>query len=57
LFEQALELVLWKVVDMNMEVIDINMDVAAKMVEVKLDWGSAEMWLDPESGKRLRIHG
>jgi hypothetical protein len=50
-FEQALELVaLWKVVDMNM-------DVAAKKVEVRLDWGGADMWLDPESGKRLYIHG
>lgn len=59
-FEQALELVaLWKVVDMNTEVVDMNMnmDVAAKKVEVKLDWGSAETWLDPESGKRLHIHG
>jgi len=42
-FEQALELIApWKVVD-------VNMDVAAKKVEVKLDWGSAEMWFDPES--------
>ena len=57
-FEQALELVaLWKVVDINMEVVDMNMDVAAKKVEVRLDWGSADMWLDPESGKRLHIHG
>jgi hypothetical protein len=30
-------------------VVDVNMDVAAKKVEVKLDWGSAEMWFDPES--------
>ena len=50
-FEQALELVPpWKVVE-------VNMDVAAKKVEVKLDCGSAEMWLDPQSGQRLHIHG
>ena len=50
-FEQALELVApWKVVD-------VNMDVAAKRVEVKVDCGSAEMWLDPQSGQRLHIHG
>ena len=50
-FEQALELVApWKVVD-------VNMDLAAKRVEVKVDCGSAEMWVDPQSGKRLHIHG
>src|SRR6202140_4883094 len=50
-FEQALELVApWKVVD-------VNMDLAAKKVEVKVDCGSAEMWLDPQSGQRLHIHG
>ena len=50
-FEQALELVApWKVVD-------VNMDVAAKKVEVKVDCGSDQMWLDPQSGKRLHIHG
>ena len=50
-FEQALELVApWKVVE-------VNMDVAAKRVEIKVDCGSAEMWLDPQSGKRLHIHG
>ena len=43
-FEQALELVApWKVVE-------VNMDVAAKRVEIKVDCGSAEMWLDPQSG-------
>jgi hypothetical protein len=46
-FEQALELIApWKVVD-------VNMDVAAKKVEVKVDCGSDQMWLDPESGKRI----
>ena len=50
-FEQALELVApWKVVD-------VNMDLAAKRVEVKVDCGSAEMWVDPQSGQRLHIHG
>jgi len=50
-FEQALELIApWKVVD-------VNMDVAAKKVEVKVDCGSDQMWLDPQSGKRLHIHG
>src|SRR6202035_4499454 len=50
-FEQALELVApWKVVD-------VNMDVTAKKVEIKVDCGSAEMWLDPQSGQRLHIHG
>src|ERR1700747_161195 len=50
-FEQALELVApWKVVD-------VNMDLAAKKVEVNVDCGSAEMWLDPQSGQRLHIHG
>src|ERR1700731_3439227 len=50
-FEQALELVApWKVVD-------VNMDVAAKKVEIKVDCGSAEMWLGPQSGQRLHIHG
>ena len=45
-FEQALELIApWKVVD-------VNMDVAAKKVEVKVDCGSDQMWLDPQSGKR-----
>jgi hypothetical protein len=33
------------------------MDVAAKKVEIKVDCGSAEMWLDPQSGQRLHIHG
>jgi hypothetical protein len=43
-FEQALELVApWKVVD-------VNMDITAKKVEIKVDCGSAGMWLDPESG-------
>src|SRR6202008_2873412 len=50
-FEQALELVApWKVVD-------VYMDVTAKKVEVKVDCGSAQMWLDPQSGKRLHVHG
>src|SRR6201984_2369768 len=50
-FEQALELVApWKVVD-------VNMDLAAKKGEVKVDCGSAERWLDPQSGQRLHIHG
>ena len=41
-FEQALELLPpWKVVD-------VNMDVAAKRVEVKVDCGSAEMARSPE---------
>ena len=42
-FEQALELVApWKVVD-------VNMDLAAKRVEVKVDCGSAEMWSIPRA--------
>ena len=50
-FEQALELVApWKV-------LEVNMDVTAKKVEVKVDCGSAQMWLDPQSGKRLHVHG
>src|SRR6201981_3478069 len=50
-FEQALEVVApWKVVD-------VNMDLAAKRVEVKGDCGSAEMWLAPQSGPRLPVHG
>jgi transposase len=50
-FEQALELVApWKVVE-------VNMDVAAKRVEIKVDCGSAEMWLHPQSVTRLHIHG
>src|ERR1700687_5085826 len=50
-FEQALELVApWKVVD-------VNMDVTAKKVEIKVDCGSAEMWLDTQRGQRLHIHG
>ena len=41
-FEQALELLPpWKVVD-------VNMDVAAERVEVKVDCGSAEMARSPE---------
>ena len=39
-FEQALELAApWKV-------LEVNMDVSAKKVEVKVDCGSAQMWLD-----------
>jgi transposase len=50
-FEQALELAApWKV-------LEVNMDVSAKKVEVKVDCGSAQMWLDPQSGKRLHVHG
>jgi hypothetical protein len=50
-FEQALELIApWKV-------LDVNLDVVAKKVEVKVDCGSDQMWLDPQSGKRLHIHG
>jgi transposase len=50
-FEQALELVApWKVVE-------VNMDLIAKKVEVKVDCSSAPTWLDPDSGQRLHIHG
>ncbi len=35
------------------KVVDVNVDLAAKKIEVKVDCGSAEMWLDPQSGKRL----
>jgi transposase len=50
-FEQALELVApWKV-------LEVNLDVSAKKIEVKVDCGSAQMWLDPQSGKRLHVHG
>jgi len=50
-FEQALELVApWKV-------LEVNMDVSAKKIEVKVDCGSAQMWLDPQSGNRLHVHG
>ena len=50
-FQQALELAApW-------EVLEVNMDVSAKKVEVKVDCGSAPMWLDPQSGKRLHVHG
>ena len=46
-FEQALELAApWKV-------LEINMDLTAK----KVDCGSAHMWLDPQSGNRLHVHG
>ena len=50
-FEQALELAApWKV-------LEVNLVVTAKMVEVKVDCGSAHLWLDPQSGKRLHVHG
>jgi transposase len=39
------------------KVLEVNMDVSAKKVEVKVDCGSAQMWLDPQSGNRLHVHG
>src|SRR5260370_20664038 len=50
-FEQALELVApWKGVGGSR-------DGRGKKGEIKVECGSAEMWLDPQSGQRLHIHG
>jgi hypothetical protein len=35
----------------------MNMDVATKKAEVKLDCGGAEIWVDPENGRRLHFPG